>query len=379
MPVPDEFRAGVLSYRERVAKFRAHVTNEEATKIALIQPFINLLGYDDRDPTEVSPEHAADFSEKYKNRVDYAILVGGAPVIAIECKSVNNSKKDDRGQLKSYFNAVKTIKLGILTDGIIYEFFVDSNDPNILDDDPFMRIDFGSEGDATISETTLEGLHALTKQAFDPDSVAEKARRTLIHRLLYEYLSTQFNEPSKEFTHFLLRENGFKHIKAPTLDTFRVIARAAFRDVFNFHILKRLDITSAPAAAQVASEAPTETGDHGAGKAIEKVDKPEVGIVTTEAELRAFEQVRRRLAFLAAGDATLFQAIDHIYFKDYLGKMVVYYKMVQKGRILDIIEGKDGIIRYVVIDGGDSEPFGDLSTVDARLRQLFAKRIEELK
>ncbi|WID95844.1 type I restriction enzyme HsdR N-terminal domain-containing protein [Bosea vestrisii] len=119
----EDFRTNLVSYAERVQRVREHIKNEEATKVALILPFIALLGYDDRDPTEVSAEHAADFSDKYKNRVDYAILKEMNPIIAIECKSVGNGKKDDRGQLKSYFNASKSVKLGILTDGIIYDFF----------------------------------------------------------------------------------------------------------------------------------------------------------------------------------------------------------------------------------------------------------------
>jgi hypothetical protein len=51
-------------------------TNEESTNPILILPFLNFLGYDDRNPDEVCPEHGADFSEKYKNRVDFAILKG---------------------------------------------------------------------------------------------------------------------------------------------------------------------------------------------------------------------------------------------------------------------------------------------------------------
>jgi predicted type IV restriction endonuclease len=36
------------------------LTNEEATKMALIAPFIQALGYDIFNPTEVKPEFSAD-------------------------------------------------------------------------------------------------------------------------------------------------------------------------------------------------------------------------------------------------------------------------------------------------------------------------------
>lgn len=93
MTAIEDFRTNLVSYAERVQRVREHVKNEEATKVALILPFIALLGYDDRDPTEVAAEHAADFSEKYRNRVDYAILKAMNPIIARECKSIGNGKK----------------------------------------------------------------------------------------------------------------------------------------------------------------------------------------------------------------------------------------------------------------------------------------------
>ena len=171
MPTRDEFRANLITFSERAQRVRDHLKNEEATKVALVLPFIALLGYEPRDPTEVSAEHASDFSEKYRNRVDYAILRDMQPIIAIECKSVGGSRKDDRGQLKSYFNACRTAKLGLLTDGFVYEFFVDSAEPNMMDDDPFLTAKLEDIAKGQISETLLDGLFALTKGRFDPDTM----------------------------------------------------------------------------------------------------------------------------------------------------------------------------------------------------------------
>ena len=51
-------------------------------------PFFTLLGYYPNDPDEVFPEADASFSDKFKNRVDYAIYREGDPVIAVETKKV---------------------------------------------------------------------------------------------------------------------------------------------------------------------------------------------------------------------------------------------------------------------------------------------------
>src|ERR1700730_16967047 len=126
-----EFRQRLLAFA-KVAVTRAEkIDNEAATNLQLVQPFLTLLVYDVNNTDEVSPEHHADFSEKYQNKVDYAILRAGLPVIAFESKRVNAPLRDDRGQLKSYFNALHSITLGVLTDGLRYEFYADSDKPNI--------------------------------------------------------------------------------------------------------------------------------------------------------------------------------------------------------------------------------------------------------
>src|SRR4051812_9362800 len=80
----DDFRQALVSLANKMATVAPRCTNEESTKIFLILPFLSFLGYDDRNPNEVCPEHGADFSEKYKDRVDFAILKNEEPVIAIE-------------------------------------------------------------------------------------------------------------------------------------------------------------------------------------------------------------------------------------------------------------------------------------------------------
>lgn len=124
----SDFRERLIEQAKRSANAATRCSNEESTKMFLVLPFLQFLGYNTSDPHEVYPEHHADFSDKYKNRVDFAILEDDVPVIAVECKTLNNSSKDDRGQLKSYFNAVKTVKMGVLTDGVKWEFFADSGD-----------------------------------------------------------------------------------------------------------------------------------------------------------------------------------------------------------------------------------------------------------
>jgi hypothetical protein len=75
----------------RVSKQVDMLLTEEATKNALVMPFINALGYNVFDPTEVTPELNADVGIKKGEKVDYAILKDGQVIMLFECKSVGTN------------------------------------------------------------------------------------------------------------------------------------------------------------------------------------------------------------------------------------------------------------------------------------------------
>jgi hypothetical protein len=124
--VSDEFKKRLLNHARTVVDRSGRAQSEEATKQFLILPFLQLLGYNPLDPDEIIPEADASFSDKFKNRVDYAISKEGVPVIAVEAKKVGSLSTANRGELKGYYNAVTTVKLGILTDGLMYQFYSDT-------------------------------------------------------------------------------------------------------------------------------------------------------------------------------------------------------------------------------------------------------------
>lgn len=71
----------------RAEKQLDNLLTEEATKTTLVAPFINALGYSVFDPTEVVPEFIADIEVKKGEKIDYAILKAGQPIILFECKT----------------------------------------------------------------------------------------------------------------------------------------------------------------------------------------------------------------------------------------------------------------------------------------------------
>ena len=84
-----DFNEQLSQFINRIKTIIPSLQTEEATKTAIIMPFFTLLGYDVFNPNEFAPEYVADVGIKRGEKVDYAILQDGDPVIIIEAKSVN--------------------------------------------------------------------------------------------------------------------------------------------------------------------------------------------------------------------------------------------------------------------------------------------------
>jgi len=61
----------------KVKENENQIKTEEATKNAVVLPFIGYLGFDIFNPKEVVPEFVADFGGKKGEKVDYALLLNG--------------------------------------------------------------------------------------------------------------------------------------------------------------------------------------------------------------------------------------------------------------------------------------------------------------
>ena len=90
--------------------------DEENTKVKLVQPFLELLGWD-LYSTEVALEYTVPMASG-STHVDYALLVGDSPVVFVEAKPVRSSLTDQNiQQLRSYMRQELDVDWGILTNG----------------------------------------------------------------------------------------------------------------------------------------------------------------------------------------------------------------------------------------------------------------------
>ena len=137
-----EFSERLLSVSKRVSQQSSVIETEEATKTALIMPFIHqVLGYDVFNPTEVIPEFTADVGVKKGEKIDYAIVDNDEVAILIEAKKIGEELNEQHAsQLFRYFGTT-TAKIAILTNGRYYRFYTDLDAPNKMDSKPFLELD----------------------------------------------------------------------------------------------------------------------------------------------------------------------------------------------------------------------------------------------
>ena len=134
-----DFKDSILQLSKRVTSLKESIQTEEATKNAFIMPFIQVLGYDVFNPLEVVPEMDCDITKKKGEKIDYAIMKDGSPIMLIECKHWKQDLNLHDNQLKRYYVASKA-KFGVLTNGIVYRFYTDLIKENIMDDVPYLRL-----------------------------------------------------------------------------------------------------------------------------------------------------------------------------------------------------------------------------------------------
>ena len=222
---------------KRAKQSADHLTNEEATKMTLIAPFIQLLGYDIFNPAEVMPEYSADFPDiKSGERVDYAIVEKGIPKILVEAKPFKTNLKDaEKGQLARYFHCTEA-RVAILTNGRIYQFYTDLDSSNTMDRDPFAEVDLYDLANAPIKE-----LKKLTKTVFDLAGLLESAERLKYLGGVKEELKKEFSNPSDWLVKEMAgRVHCGKRVTTAIQEQFTPIVEEAIQSIINDRINDRL-------------------------------------------------------------------------------------------------------------------------------------------
>ncbi|MEH2452613.1 type I restriction endonuclease [Nostoc sp.] len=285
------FIEDITKLSEQVRKRADQVVGEEATKMALIVPFLNALGYDVYDPSEVMPEYVADFAIKKAGqfeKVDYALAINNNIVMLVEAKARGQKAEAHDGQLSRYFNGLLTTKVAIVTNGVEYRFFTDLRDKNVMDKEPFFSFNI-----LEYDTKDIDNLKFFHRDNFDVTAITNYAEEMVYVKGMTQLLGNLLRSPSEEFVRFLVAELG---TVAPSYEikgrmTGKVI------DKFKPIVKKSIQGSLVELMTRSLSQEITQPVELEVEQEIEEEDKQQESqelpkIVTTAEEIEAFEKIK---------------------------------------------------------------------------------------
>ena len=274
-----DFIDNLRALAAKIATTRSMIQTEEATKNAMVMPLIRVLGYDVFDPQEVTPELVADVGMKKGEKVDYAILKNGDPIMLFECKKAGADLSiSHASQLFRYFHVTKA-RFGVLTNGLVYKFFTDLEQTNKMDEKPFFEFDM-----LDFKDRDVEELKKFAKSAFDVDTILTTASDLKYIRAIQNRLAEWMVNPSKDFVRLVASDLvGNRNFTPALVEQFTTITKRAFEQHISERINERLKGAMQPEVIAV-SETPV--------VAAPEAPATDPQIVTTPEEIEGFHIVR---------------------------------------------------------------------------------------
>lgn len=273
-----EIKLKLEQLHSRLESLKDQINTEEATKNAFVMPFIQILGYDIFNPTEVIPEFICDIGTKKGEKIDYVIKKDGEPILIIECKHWKENVDAHNSQLHRYYHVSKS-RFGVLTNGHIYNFYADLEKPNIMDEKPFFTLDLSNLKDASIKI-----LEKFTKNGYNLEGILDSAESLKYIKAIRNEFEKELKEPSDEFVKLLVNRFFDKPITATRLVAFKEYTRKAFsnsiNESINFRLKNALNINEGPSSKVEEKVIPID----------DNVDIPK--FITTEEEIEGSQIVK---------------------------------------------------------------------------------------
>lgn len=262
------FDERLRAFAARAKRVAPACDNETQTRTSLINPYLECLGYDVRDPLVCRLEYAADIG-KAGEKVDYAIMRGGRPSILIEAKAAkaNLSNETVPTQLQRYFMAVNA-DFAAFTNGLVWQWYRSSGNDRELDKAPFLVHDVRTPPD----RQELRWLASVCGPDFDPNNARTQAEEASIASAVLTWIEQMRHNPSDDLLRVIIKSMGLGLAHTNRIER----ARRTFVETFRTYLDREADSLLSAAKEQLneevrPSEAPSET-DSGGEHEIRVVD-----------------------------------------------------------------------------------------------------------
>lgn len=272
--------------------------NEAKTRMYLVEPFFEILRFNRGfENGNLVPEYDADFASLKGKKVDYAILFKNKPEIIIEVKKASTKLNNKHlAQLNEYFNNTNDSKIGILTNGIDFEFYCRNNNAGSgLHPSPFYTFNWKN-----IEGSSLDKLAEFYATSIDTKEIIEQAQGSFFMERFEEAFFKELSNPSRD-----LIKSIFNHMNGSRLtETIEMQIKELINSVSVKSALDRL--------------------------IVEESTKANTGIHTTDDELKVYHIIKTILAQHKQIET------DSIGYRDLKGKFSILLDDNQKKKICDL-------------------------------------------
>lgn len=343
-----DFIDQVKQFSKRVESLKDGIQTEEATKTSIIMPFFSMLGYDVFNPQEFIPEFTADVGIKKGEKVDYAILQDGQPVILIEAKWIGEPLEKHDSQLFRYFGTTKA-KFAILTNGMVYRFYTDLEEPNKMDEKPFFEFNI-----IDIKENQVPELKKFHKSTFNLSDVFDTAAEL---KYVAEFKNTMLKElqnPSDGFVRFFLTDIYSGQKTQTVIEKFRPILKKSLNNLISEMMNDKIKSALANESKEVVAAEPAP---------VEEIEpEPASKIVTTSDELECYFIIKNLLKDLTPVSEITYKDTEsylNILYKNNVRKWICRVILTANQKTLIIPDENKKETKYALTDLYEIEQYKD--------------------
>lgn len=172
---------------------------EQNTKVMLIEPVLQALGWDLLDPEEVNREYRRRGAD---NPVDYALLLLRTPRLFVEAKGIGENIDDPRWANQTIaYAAVAGVEWVVLTDGAQWRIY-NAHAPVPVEDKLFRSVDVAADPDGAV-----ELLELLSKENMRENRIQELWQGFFVDRQVHAVLTGLFSgtEPPNDLVSLLVK------------------------------------------------------------------------------------------------------------------------------------------------------------------------------
>lgn len=307
----QDFRDRLNRHAEHVKTNGIHCATEETTKQALILPLLDVLGFSPFDPQKVKAEYGANIPGlKASERVDYALFSNNQPVMFIEAKPYTEKLTNHTGQLTRYFNVTPGVTIAAITNGREWRFFTDRTNANIMDQKPFLTVNFEA-----ITDTDINKLALFRIDQFNSEGLRSFAEEQTLLDTFAVTIESCLRDPDADFVRYIaVRSDTGARITPKQIEAYGPIVKQAVAEAISKMVVSGLSAPVVqPAAVEIAPlSSSTET---------DSIDPNNAKIVTTAAERKILSITQMILEGQAPTDDIVGKDTESYYTVLYQGKV----------------------------------------------------------